>query len=108
MTYLFTGDIEHDAEIDLIHHYGYSLKSDVLKIGHHGSSTSTSEIFLSYVNPRFAIISLSLKNRYGFPDQEVINRLIRYDVTIYRTDLHGTILNIYSKKKSKWMFHLPF
>lgn len=107
-TYLFTGDIEYNAEIDLVNRYQYRLKSDVLKVGHHGSSTSTSEIFLSYVMPHLAIISLGHQNRYGFPNHEVIERLHRYQVMIYRTDLHGTILNQDSKKKSKWSFHLPF
>ena len=60
-----------------------------LKVGHHGSKTSTSEEFIKTINPKYAIISVGRNNRYGHPNQEVLDRL--KNVKIYRTDLTGTI-----------------
>jgi competence protein ComEC len=68
-----------------------NLKSDVLKIGHHGSKTSTSENLLGYVNPDYAIISVGKDNKYGHPNQEVLDRLNQFKITILRTDEKGTI-----------------
>lgn len=106
--FLFTGDIESKAEADLIEKYGYKLKSDVLKVAHHGSSTSTTHEFISYVAPEIALISLGENNRYGFPDCEVIERLLMAEVLIYRTDTMGTIVYTYHQKKEKWSMCLPF
>ena len=107
-TFLFAGDIEKETEHDLIQLYGKELKSDVLKIAHHGSNTSSTPDFLHYVNPKTFIISVGRENRYGFPHQDVIERLMKLNQTIYRTDLHGTIIYNPSKKKSKWELYLPF
>jgi len=71
---------------------GYSLKSDVLKVGHHGSSTSTTPAFLNAVSPKYAVISCGKDNSYGHPHQEVITRLNNTGVIIYRTDESGTII----------------
>jgi len=105
--YLFTGDIEKDAESDLVNKYRYHLKSDVLKVAHHGSKTSSSVLFLSYVNPSVVIISSRINNKHGFPHQEVIKRLEEMQVTIYQTSIHGTIQSRHYKKKQKWTLLLP-
>jgi len=107
-SFLFTGDIETEAEYDLVNKYGYQLKSDVIKVPHHGSITSTSEDFINMVDPKTALISLDENNRFGFPNQEVINRLMINQVDIYRTDQMGTICYTYHQKKGKWSFYLPF
>ena len=108
LTFLFTGDIELDAEYDLANRYQNHLKSDVLKIAHHGSSTSTSLEFLNYVRPSISIISLGYENKFNFPDQKVLERLYRYHSLIYRTDIQGSIIYTPSKKKQKWGLVLPF
>lgn len=89
---LFTGDISVSNELELISNYGQLLKSDILKVAHHGSQTSTSIEFLKYVSPRHAIISLGRNNSYGFPSNEVINNLNTLNINILRTDLDGTIM----------------
>lgn len=71
---LFTGDIEEEAERELEKLYGDSLKSDVLKVAHHGSKTSTREEFLKYVRPQIALIGVGIKNKFGHPNSEVIER----------------------------------
>ena len=106
--FLLTGDIEYETEEQLINTYGHALKSDVLKIAHHGSSTSTSDHFLHYVKPRMTIISVGRYNRYEFPHLEVIERITKINATIYRTDLDGSIIYTKVKKKVKWQLHLPF
>jgi len=88
-SFLFTGDSEELSEKEVLSK-GYDLKSDVLKIGHHGSSSSTSKRFLDAVDPYIAVISAGKDNSYGHPSQEVLSRL--KDLTIYRTDLNGNIL----------------
>lgn len=88
-SFLFTGDSEELSEKEVLTQ-GYDLKSDVLKVGHHGSSSSTSKRFLDAVDPYIAVISAGKDNSYGHPSQEVLSRL--KDLTIYRTDLNGNIL----------------
>lgn len=105
---LLTGDIDKEAEMDLVNRYKYELKSDVLKIAHHGSNSSSSSLFLNYVNPKVAIISLGRDNRYQFPHDDVIDRLNVHDISIYRTDQQGTIVFDPNRKGGKWYFHLPF
>lgn len=89
-SFLFTGDAEEIAETDLIES-GADLKADVLKIGHHGSSSSTTEEFLKAVSPVYAIISCGKDNDYGHPHKEVLNRLKEENVKIYRTDINGDV-----------------
>jgi competence protein ComEC len=108
LTFLFTGDIEKEAEFDLANSYQYHLKSDVLKISHHGSSTSSTSYFLDYVSPSISVISLGYENKFKFPDQKVLERLYRYQMIIYRTDIQGSIIYSPSKKKEKWGLVLPF
>jgi competence protein ComEC len=87
--FLFTGDAETKSETDMINSK-QSLKADVLKVGHHGSKSSTSGAFLKAVAPKYAVISVG-KNSYGHPTKEIIDRLKNAKVTTYRTDLNGTV-----------------
>ena len=89
-SFLFTGDQEADAEKDLIAS-GADLKADVLKVGHHGSNTSTSYQFLWEVAPEYAVISCGTDNQYGHPHSETLSKLRDADCTVYRTDLQGDI-----------------
>lgn len=104
--FLFTGDIEIEAEQDLIKTYKNELKSNVIKVPHHGSITSSSDVFITYVNPSYAIFSLKTPNRYGFPADDVLSRYIRNHVIIYRTDIDGTITYSGKKRKEKWSVYL--
>lgn len=88
--FLFTGDIEEDGENALLE-AGADLKCDVLKIAHSGSDTSTSEDFLKKASPRIAVISVGKDNEYGHPKRKIIERLLKSDVLIYRTDYDGTV-----------------
>jgi len=90
-SFLLTGDMEDNLENFLIS-FGDNVKSDVLKIGHHGSKTSTSEKFLGLVNPELAVISAGKNNKYGHPHQEVTNRLAGFEIPTLRTDEKGTIV----------------
>lgn len=90
-SFLFTGDAEEDEEKEILNN-NEDISSDVLKIGHHGSSTSTSENFLARVNPSIGIISAGKDNSYNHPHKETINLLNKYKVTTYRTDKDGTIV----------------
>ncbi|XZF75038.1 DNA internalization-related competence protein ComEC/Rec2 [Bacillus sp. AL-1R] len=88
--WLFSGDLDENGENRLLSKY-HDLKADVLKIGHHGSKTSTSEQFIKAVMPQIGIISVGGKNRYGHPTHEVLERLKKYNVKILRTDELGAI-----------------
>ena len=68
------------------------MKSDVLKVGHHGSKTSTSDAFVEVVSPEYVVISAGLKNKYGHPHQEVLDILNNFKTKILRTDLNGRII----------------
>lgn len=89
--FLFTGDAETSVEKQLISG-DYSLKADVLKLGHHGSNTSNSTAFLRQVAPDFAVITCGENNEYGHPHQEVVDRLTRQEMTVYRADVDGHIV----------------
>ena len=92
-SFLFTGDMEEEAEIDLINTYGKEdLQTNVLNVGHHGSNTSTSSRFLDYVKPEIALISVGSGNSYGHPHNDVLERLEAYNAFIYRTDVQGTVV----------------
>jgi competence protein ComEC len=90
-SFLFTGDMERAAEEDLIAS-GCDLSATVLKVGHHGSSTSSSYVFLRQVMPTYAVISVGADNSYGHPHEEVLSRLYDAQVTVYRTDQQGTVV----------------
>lgn len=88
---LLMGDAEEKLEYRLLYS-GTPIDSDILKVGHHGSKTSTSEVFLAAVSPEIAVIQVGRKNRYGHPKQEVIDRLAAFGARVFRTDLDGDIL----------------
>lgn len=92
-SFLFTGDMERSAELDLVES-GAALSATVLKIGHHGSATSSSYLFLREVNPQYAVISVGRDNSYGHPDEAVMSRLRDANVPVYRTDMQGTIVAV--------------
>ena len=100
LSWLFTGDLEESGEQDLMRRYP-NLQADILKVGHHGSNTSTSSPFLKRVNPRGAFISVGRKNRYGHPTPEVVERLEAQKITIYRTDLNGAVHFIYNQRQKR-------
>ncbi len=89
--FLFTGDMEAQAERDLLDS-GADVKADVLKVGHHGSHSSTTYRFLREVAPTYGVISVGKDNSYGHPHEEPLSRLRDADVTVYRTDLMGNIV----------------
>lgn len=97
-SFLFTGDAERESEQDLLD-AGVSLDADVLKVGHHGSSTSTSYAFLREVSPEYGVISVGQDNDYGHPNDEVLSRLRDADVELYRTDLQGHIVAVSDGKE---------
>lgn len=90
-SFLFTGDAEADAEQSMLN-AGLDLESDILKVGHHGSTSSTTQLFLESVAPSYAIISAGEDNPYGHPDQETIEKLLAKGVTVYGTFHSGTIV----------------
>ncbi len=90
---MFTGDAEHKSEEAILKTWKESeLKCDVLKAGHHGSSTSTTQEFLNAVAPSIAVISCGEGNKYGHPHKETMEKLEKAGVTVYRTDTQGTIV----------------
>ncbi|MCK9267120.1 MAG: MBL fold metallo-hydrolase [Alkaliphilus sp.] len=106
-SFLFTGDMEREAEMDLINTYSIDdLSANVLNVGHHGSDSSTTQQFLDCVNPEIALISLGSNNPYNHPHEEVITRLVQSGVLIYRTDLQNTVV-IYSDGESIWSHQAP-
>lgn len=106
-SFLLTGDAERSLEYRLLlaseDMSFYSLKSAVLKVGHHGSKTSSFEEFLQSVAPKVAIIQVGRKNRYGHPTQEVLDRLATVGAKILRNDLAGDII-IESDGRKIWAF----
>lgn len=91
-SFLFTGDAEHISENEMLDKDYRILDSDVLSLGHHGSSTSTSQKFFQAVDPDYGIISAGEGNSYGHPHWEIIELLESNNIEYYRTDLHGTIV----------------
>ena len=87
--FLFMGDAGVEVEEDLIEKYNLN-NIDVLKVGHHGSRTSSSKNFIDEVNPKYSIISVGKNNKYGHPNKEVLNNL--ENSKIYRTDQDGSIM----------------
>lgn len=89
--FILTGDSTTDGELKMLES-GIGVKADILKLGHHGSSTSTHPTFLKEVNPAFAIYSAGLNNTYGHPHEEVVNLVQSSGIQLYGTDIHGTVM----------------
>ena len=89
-SFLFTGDAYKNVEGELINKKA-EIGSDVLKVSHHGSKTSSSEEFIKSVSPQIAVISAGIGNKYGHPHQEVLELLEKYDIKILRTDKDSDI-----------------
>ena len=90
-SFLFTGDAERTAEANILD-AGYDLSATVLKVGHHGSETSTSYPFLREIMPEYAVIQVGKGNSYGHPTEDTLSKLRDADVKVYRNDLQGTII----------------
>jgi len=90
-SFLFTGDAQKEVEKEILAN-NEDISADILKVGHHGSSTSTTKDFLNKVNPSIGVISLGKDNTYNHPNDGTINRLNQNKVTIYRTDKNGTVI----------------
>lgn len=91
VTFLFAGDSEAESEASILN-AGLNVTSVVLKVGHHGSETSTSLAYLEAVSPEVAVISVGEGNRYDHPHQETLDKLGSRGVVVYRTDLDGNII----------------
>ena len=89
-SFLFTGDAEREEESDILE-MGYELSATVLKVGHHGSETSSSYPFLREIMPAYAVISCGTGNSYGHPHDGVLSRLRDAEAEVFRTDMQGTI-----------------
>jgi competence protein ComEC len=90
--FMLTGDAPSSIEEYLVKTYGERLESEVLKLGHHGSKTSTAENFLLKVSPLYAVVSAGRDNRYGHPNSEVIARVEAFGSEILSTATLGTIV----------------
>jgi len=90
-SFMLTGDAPMEIEDYLVRIYGTQLDSDVLKLGHHGSKTSTSEQFLDTVTPQYAVVSAGIDNRYGHPHQEVMQRIFARNIESSHTGTDGTV-----------------
>jgi len=90
-SFLFTGDAEREVEQALLNR-GANIGATVLKVGHHGSDTSTSYLWLRQVMPEFAVISVGTGNTYGHPTDDVLSRLRDAEVKTFRTDMQGDVI----------------
>lgn len=86
---LFTGDASSSVEKKILNE---DIKSDILKVGHHGSSYSTLNDFLNKVNPKYAVIEVGKNNIYNHPTNETLDKLSKRNIKLYRTDINGTII----------------
>lgn len=88
---MLTGDAPIKVEKEILA-YGEHIQSDILKVGHHGSKTSTDEEFVKMVNPTYAVISNGKGNKYGHPNQETLDTLAKFPIEVLRTDQVGTVI----------------
>lgn len=98
-TFLFAGDAAEESEADMMVS-GLPLQAQVLKVGHHGSSSSTSKAFLDAVHPDYAVISCGRDNSYGHPTAETLTTLREAGVQVFRTDEQGSIVVTSDGRKS--------
>ncbi len=90
-TFLFTGDAEKEVETEVAKKYSDELNADVIKFGHHGSSTSSSADFIEAISPQYGIISCGVDNSYGHPHRETLDVINKLGIETYRTDKQGQI-----------------
>ena len=90
-SFMFDGDSEDASENEMLSK-GLNISADVLKVGHHGSNSSTTEAFLNKVNPKYAVISCGKGNSYGHPHKTTMDKLKAKGIKVYRTDENGTIV----------------
>ena len=100
-SFMLTGDAPMEIEDYLVRTYGAQLDSDVLKLGHHGSKTSTSDLWLDTVTPQYAVVSAGIDNRYGHPHQDVMQRVFKRNIATSHTGTDGTVI-FQSDGKSVW------
>lgn len=101
--FLFTGDAEQLSEEEMLQS-GMALSANVLKVGHHGSSSSSHKRFLEAVAPQFAVISCGAGNDYGHPHKAVLNRLKKMNVQLFRTDMDGTVVAVSDGKTINFQY----
>ncbi|MGK3998708.1 DNA internalization-related competence protein ComEC/Rec2 [Sorangium sp. So ce1024] len=99
---LLVGDAEHEAEEALVARYGAALRADLLKVGHHGSRTSTGDAFLAAVDPAVAAVSCGVRNRFGHPSPEVLARLSARGVAVARMDRGGALIWETDGERVRW------
>lgn len=87
----FSGDLEEQKEAELVRADGLNLEADILKAGHHGSKTSNTEDFVRRIGPDYAVISCGVENKFKHPFPGTLERFGRLGLTVYRTDLDGTV-----------------
>lgn len=104
--WLFTGDLGEEGEKKLIETFP-ALEVDVLKVGHHGSKTSTSTFFLEKIQPSYGLVSAGEDNRYNHPHHEVLERLKQNHVKVFRTDKQGALIYRFSRKAGTFQTTLP-
>ena len=89
-SFLLTGDAEKESENDMMNN-NFNLEADVLKVGHHGSKTSTSSAFLKKINPKYAVVCVG-EDRYNLPKKITIDKLTKRNIKVFRTDCNGTVV----------------
>lgn len=102
---LFVGDAEEEAEMQMLRVYGEFLRSDILKVGHHGSDVSSSVEFLDAVNPDWAVISVGRDNKFSLPSSNVLQRFVQRRVRTYRTDKDNAVVFVsdgHRWRKEEW------
>lgn len=104
--WLFTGDAGVQAEKEIMNSHS-GLVADILKVGHHGSDTSTSEDFIKHLQPDYALISVGENNSYGHPSKKVLETLEKENVQIFRTDQHGAVQFRFKKGEGTFVKYLP-
>lgn len=106
-TWLFTGDLEKEGEEALMINYPLLKDIDILKVGHHGSKTSSTSEFIEQLKPKIAIISVGENNSYNHPSQEVLSTLKESKVKVFRTDENGGISFYFSEKGGTFQLQIP-
>lgn len=99
--FAFTGDAEKEAEYDIVQN-GLDLSVTVYQVGHHGSSSSSSEVLLDAFKPSYAVISCGKDNTYGYPHREVMEALAERGIEVFRTDEQGSIVAVCDGENISW------